>query len=53
VFSGEGELLATFGRYGFDEASFSLPTGIDVDDSGSIHVTDTDGHRVMRFEPLP
>jgi uncharacterized protein (TIGR03663 family) len=53
VFSGEGELLATFGRYGFDEASFSLPTGIDVDDAGSIYVADTDGHRVIKFEPLP
>jgi len=53
VFSGEGELLATFGRYGFDNASFSLPTGIDMDDAGSIYVTDTDGHRVLKFEALP
>jgi sugar lactone lactonase YvrE len=53
VFSTEGDLIATFGSYGFDDASFSLPTGIDVDAEGYIYVTDTDGQRVMRFEPLP
>ena len=53
VFNSEGELLATFGRYGFDQNSFSLPTGIDVADDGAICVTDTDGQRTMRFEALP
>jgi DNA-binding beta-propeller fold protein YncE len=53
VFSSEGDLLATFGSYGFDENSFSLPTGIDVDAGGYIYVTDTDSQRVMKFEPLP
>jgi uncharacterized protein (TIGR03663 family) len=53
VFSDEGELLATFGTYGFDTSGFSLPTGIDVDAAGTIYVTDTDGQRVMKFEPLP
>ncbi len=41
VFSHDGELLATFGRYGFDQNSFSLPTGIEVDAGGTIHVTPT------------
>jgi hypothetical protein len=53
VYSNEGELLATFGQYGYDNASFTLPTGIDVDAEGYIYVTDTDGQRVIRFEPLP
>ncbi len=53
VFDGGGELLATFGRYGFDPNSFSLPTGIEVDDEGYVYVTDTDGQRVLKFEPLP
>jgi DNA-binding beta-propeller fold protein YncE len=53
VFSAQGDLVATFGSYGFDDGSFSLPTGIDVDGGGNIYVTDTDGQRVMRFEPLP
>ncbi len=53
VFGGEGDLLATFGGYGYDETSFSLPTGIDVDAEGYIYVSDTDGQRVMKFEPLP
>ena len=35
VYSSDGELLATFGRYGFDENSFSLPTGIEVDAEGT------------------
>jgi hypothetical protein len=45
--------LATFGSYGFDDGSFSLPTGIDVDAEGYIYVTDTDGQRVIKFWPLP
>jgi sugar lactone lactonase YvrE len=53
VFSRDGELLATFGRYGFDENSFSLPTGIEVDADGFIYATDTDGQRTIKFEPLP
>jgi sugar lactone lactonase YvrE len=53
VYSNEGELLATIGRFGYDDASFSLPTGIDVDAEGYIYVTDTDGQRVMKFEPVP
>ena len=53
VFDREGELLATFGRYGFDEGSVTLPTGVDVDAEGYIYVTDTDGQRILKFEPLP
>jgi DNA-binding beta-propeller fold protein YncE len=53
VFSDEGELLATFGTYGFGANAFSLPTGIDVDAAGYVYVTDTDGQRVIKFEPLP
>jgi DNA-binding beta-propeller fold protein YncE len=53
VFGSEGDLLATFGLYGYDDNSFSLPTGIDVDVAGSIYVADADGQRVIKFEPLP
>jgi DNA-binding beta-propeller fold protein YncE len=54
VFSSAGDLLATFGLYGYDNNSFSLPTGIDLDVVGGfIYVADTDGQRVMKFEPLP
>jgi hypothetical protein len=53
VFHDDGELLATFGMYGFDDASFGLPTGIEVGEYGRIYLTDTDGQRVMRFPPLP
>jgi tripartite motif-containing protein 71 len=53
VFDGEGELVATFGLYGLDTGSFTLPTDVEVDGDGNIYVTDTDGQRVMRFAPLP
>jgi DNA-binding beta-propeller fold protein YncE len=51
VFSDEGVVLATFGRYGFDAGAFSLPTGIAVDGQANVYVTDTDGHRVLKFAP--
>jgi sugar lactone lactonase YvrE len=53
VFSHDGELLAVFGQYGFDENSFALPTGIDLDDQGNIYVADSDAQRVIQLEPLP
>jgi sugar lactone lactonase YvrE len=60
VFDGDGEYLrewpveAWYGEsVGFDANSFSLPTGIDVDEEGKIYVSDTDGQRVLQFEPLP
>jgi DNA-binding beta-propeller fold protein YncE len=53
VFDDKGGLLTTFGQYGYDDQSFSLPTGIDVGTDGSIYVTDTDGQRVMKFNPIP
>ncbi len=53
AFSNTGPLLATFGQYGYDESSITLPTGIDVDPQGYLYVTDTDGQRVIKFEPLP
>jgi hypothetical protein len=53
VFSSDGTPLAVFGHYGFESSSFALPTGIDVDDKGYIYVTDTDGQRVIWYEPLP
>ncbi len=53
VFATDGALLATFGQYGYDPSSFTLPTGIQVDGEGRIYVSDSDGQRVMRFVPLP
>ncbi|MFQ5811810.1 MAG: flippase activity-associated protein Agl23 [Anaerolineae bacterium] len=52
VFDQGGEFVATFGEYGFDSKSFSLPTGIAVDGDGNVYVIDSANHRVMKFAPM-
>ncbi len=52
VFDREGKPLAVLGRYGFDETSFALPTGIAVDAEGNIYVSDAVGNRILKFPPL-
>ncbi|HUW95674.1 MAG TPA: NHL repeat-containing protein, partial [Anaerolineae bacterium] len=52
VFSSEGELLALWGKYGTDEASFDLPTGIALDAEGHVYVSDSNNHRVMEFPAI-
>jgi uncharacterized protein (TIGR03663 family) len=52
VFDQNGEFVATFGEYGFDSKTFSLPTGIAVDGEGNIYVIDSANHRVMKFAPV-
>ncbi len=44
-----GEVLATWGQYGQDLASFQLPVGIDVDAQGQLLVADSDNNRIMKF----
>ena len=52
VFDQGGEFVATFGEYGFDSKTFSLPTGIAVDGDGNVYVIDSSNHRVMKFAPI-
>jgi uncharacterized protein (TIGR03663 family) len=52
VFDQSGEFVATFGEYGFDSKSFSLPTGVAVDGEGNVYITDSANHRVMKFAPV-
>ncbi len=52
VYDQSGEFVATFGEYGFDSKTFSLPTGIAVDGEGNVYVTDSANHRVMKFAPI-
>ena len=47
-----GDVLATWGQYGQDLASFQLPVGVEIDADGNILTTDSDSNRVMRF-PFP
>jgi len=52
VYDLEGELLATFGKYGTDGSSFDLPTGIAADGDGNVYVSDSNNHRIMKFAPI-
>ncbi len=52
VFDQDGEFVATFGEYGFDNKTFALPTGVAVDGEGNVYVTDSANHRVMKFAPI-
>ncbi len=52
VYDQDGEFVATFGEYGFDRKTFSLPTGIAVDGEGDVYVIDSSNHRVMKFSPV-
>lgn len=45
-----GNVLVTWGQYGQDLASLSLPVGLAVDSQGRLLVADSDNNRVMRFE---
>ncbi|PKO21674.1 MAG: hypothetical protein CVU38_13395 [Chloroflexi bacterium HGW-Chloroflexi-1] len=52
AFNTDGNFRATFGLYGNDAQSFTLPTGIAVGLDGRIYVADGDSHRIMVFSPL-
>ncbi len=47
-----GAFKATWGMYGNDQQSFTLPTGIAVGPEGKVYVADGDSHRIMIFPPL-
>ncbi len=52
AWNSDGEFVATWGLYGNDLESFTLPTGIAVAPGGQVVVADGDAHRVMIFPPL-
>ncbi len=52
AFGTDGAFKATWGLYGVDAESFTLPTGIAVGPDGKIYVADGDAHRIMVFPPL-
>jgi sugar lactone lactonase YvrE len=59
VFDGAGEYLMSFGQYGFDTASFTLPLGMAFDAEDNLYIVDSDNSRLLRFDadtlqaPLP
>ena len=48
----DGQFKASWGLYGNDQQSFTLPTGVAVGPDGKVYVADGDSHRVMVFPPL-
>jgi len=50
VFDDAGQFLMTFGQYGFDMASFTLPLGMAFDADDNLYVVDSDNSRVLKFE---
>lgn len=52
AFGTDGNFKATWGLYGFDAQSFTLPTGIAVGLDGRVYIADGDAHRIMVFPPL-
>jgi DNA-binding beta-propeller fold protein YncE len=50
VFNDQGEFLMSFGQYGFDTASFTLPLGMAFDADGNLYVVDSDNSRVLKFD---
>ncbi len=52
AFGLDGSFKATWGQYGTEAESFTLPTGIAVGTDGKVYVADGDAHRIMIFPPL-
>jgi uncharacterized protein (TIGR03663 family) len=51
-FVGEtGEIVRTWGDVGQDASSFNLPSGVSLDEEGSLWVSDSGNGRLMRFSP--
>jgi len=51
-FSPAGEVLAVWGRYGSDLASFNMPSGVAIGED-RLYVADSANHRVLVFALLP
>jgi DNA-binding beta-propeller fold protein YncE len=50
VFDDQGQFLMSFGQYGFDMASFTLPLGMAFDAEDNLYVVDSDNSRLLKFE---
>jgi DNA-binding beta-propeller fold protein YncE len=52
VFDRFGNYMLSFGKYGTDNASFTLPVGIAAAEDGTIYVSDAHNNRILVFDPL-
>jgi predicted membrane-bound mannosyltransferase/DNA-binding beta-propeller fold protein YncE len=48
-FSTNGDFVGTWGDYGVDASSFSMPAGISADPNGHVWVSDSVNNRLVRF----
>jgi DNA-binding beta-propeller fold protein YncE len=48
-FNSNGTFIAKWGTPGINDTQFNNPTGIAVDASGNVYITDTDNNRVQKF----
>ena len=48
-FTPEGELIRTWGDFGYDDNNFGLAAAVAVAPDGSVWVTDAGNHRLMKF----
>jgi DNA-binding beta-propeller fold protein YncE len=48
-FHSNGTFIAKWGTPGINSTQFNNPTGIAVDATGNVYVTDTDNNRVQKF----
>ncbi|MCP5046253.1 MAG: hypothetical protein GY940_03720, partial [bacterium] len=50
AYDNSGEVLVTWGQYGQDLASMSLPVGLAFDNEGHLLVADADNNRIIKFQ---
>jgi DNA-binding beta-propeller fold protein YncE len=48
-FHSNGTFVTTWGTPGINDTQFNNPTGIALDATGNVYVTDTDNNRVQKF----
>ncbi len=50
IFDTDGNLITVFGGTGTSDGQFTIPDGIDVDNSGNVYVADKLGYRIQKFD---
>lgn len=54
VYNQNGEIKASFGKFGTDSNRFDLPTGIAFDPAtNTVVVSDANNNRILTFQPVP
>ena len=52
VFTATGEFRGKWGSRGSGDGQFTGPSGLAVDDTGHVYVTDRENHRVQKFTAI-